>query len=476
MSRRTAVILIVLGLVIAGAGYGVWYKLFREVPQRFATIEEYYKYGSIGTEPEEGLPYWVWLVLPRAFAEFLPGPGGYQALGLNWEEGRETPVGLSKKVIGFPRVGINCAVCHSASYRTAPDAPTRVVPTGPMVRFDPQAYLRFLARCAQDTRFNADYLLPFIEYNVELSWLDKLLYRYLIIPRTREGLLEQAERMAWTWDRPRWGPGRIDPFNPVKFHPHLLGLDPEADDTIGNSDVMPLWAMAGQKGYSLHWDGLNTDLTEVVLSGAIGDGARPDSLPVDKLAELEEYLRHKAPPPYPFLERLDPVAVARGEAVFRAHCADCHGPDGTRTGTVIPQPQVGTDPHRLAMWTSEAARRYNRYAQGYDWDFDAFVKTDGYVAKPLDGLWLRAPYLHNGSVPTLADLLSPPDQRPEIFYRGYDVYLPGGSGFVHQGEAAAAQGFAYDTRLPGNGNAGHPFGSTLADGQKRDLIEYLKTL
>jgi len=47
----------------------------------------------------------------------------------------------------------------------------------------------------------------------------------------------------------------------------------------------------------------------------------------------------------------------------------------------------------------------------------------------LDGIWLRAPYLHNGSVPTLQDLLNPPNERPQTFHRGYDVFDPVKIGF-----------------------------------------------
>ncbi|MBB3189918.1 c-type cytochrome [Halomonas cerina] len=469
-------LLLALGAALAAFG---WYQLFREEPQHFDSVEAYYRYGSIGTESEEGLPYWVWRVLPGLFPQHLPGEGedeGYAALGIVWEEGEPTPVGFSLKTIGFPRIGINCAACHTATYRTAADGERRIVPTGPHQTFDPQAYLRFLGDAAADPDFTADTLLAAIQEETELSWLDRLLYRFLIIPRTRDGLREQAERFAWTEERPRWGPGRIDPFNPVKFHPDLLALDPAEDDTIGNSDIMALWAMDAQEGHALHWDGLNDSLTEVVLSGAIGDGARPDSLPVEALEELAAYLRHQRPPPYPFLDTLDRQMASRGEVLFEETCAGCHGPDGARTGTVIPQAEVGTDRHRLAMWTAEAAERYNAYAEEYPWDFDAFVKTDGYVAKPLTGLWLRAPYLHNGSVPTIEDLLRPTEQRPEVFYRGYDVYHPARLGFIHTGEAAKRYGFRYDTREPGNGNAGHEYGTELPAEDRDALVEYLKTL
>jgi hypothetical protein len=98
---------------------------------------------------------------------------------------------------------------------------------------------------------------------------------------------------------------------------------------------------------------------------------------------------------------------------------------------------------------------------------------------PLDGIWLRAPYLHNGSVPTLRDLLEPSADRPRVFYRGNDVYDAQRVGFVSE---HAAQGttkyFRFDTSLPGNSNAGHEgryYGTTLAPDDKDALVEYLKT-
>jgi hypothetical protein len=477
LSRRQRLllkILVAIFTIIVIVAAVIWYKFFREVPQHFASQEEYFKYGSIGTEEQEGMPYWIWLVLPRMFPEYLPESGGYHALGVAWEEGSETPVGFSKRTIGFPRIGINCALCHSATYRTSPTAQPQIVPTGPTVRFDLQGYLRFMSSCASDPRFTAKNILREIDYNVKLSWFDRQLYRYVIIPRTREALLRRKQRFLWTNERPPWGRGRIDPFNPVKYSPHVLKLSPQSDDTIGNSDIEPLWKMTDREGVSLHWDGLNTSLTEVVLSGAVGDGATPKSLPVAKLKGLESYLQAKEPPPYPF--DIDDQLAMQGADIFAKHCADCHGREGSRFRKVIPLREIGTDRHRLDMWTQEATRRYNNYAAGYDWDFDAFVKTDGYVAVPLDGLWLRAPYLHNGSVPTLEALLQPLAERPTIFYRGYDVYVTNGTGFIHEGPEAELHGFRYDTKVDGNGNQGHDYGTDLLADEKRSLIEYLKTL
>ena len=89
---------------------------------------------------------------------------------------------------------------------------------------------------------------------------------------------------------------------------------------------------------------------------------------------------------------------------------------------------------------------------------------------------MRAPYLHNGAVPTLRDLLEPVAQRPKLFYRGYDLYDPVKVGFITTGAEAERIGTRVDVSQRGNGNQGHEFGVDLAPAQKRDLLEYLKTL
>jgi hypothetical protein len=107
----------------------------------------------------------------------------------------------------------------------------------------------------------------------------------------------------------------------------------------------------------------------------------------------------------------------------------------------------------------------------------------GYLSPPLDGIWLRAPYLHNGSVPTLRDLLNPPEQRPVTFHRGYDVFDPVKVGFKEpepkpigpHGELRDRY-FLHDTRVRAEGNGGHLWGTQLSDDDKAKLLEYLKTL
>lgn len=469
-TRRFLIRLVVVAALLAAAGgVAAWYYLFRAVPTHFADAAENFKYGSIGTEPNEGIPYWVWVVLPRIFPDKLPGPGGYASLGLVWEEGREVPVGFSKKTIGFDRVAINCAVCHTASWRERPGGKPNLVFSAPAHQFWPQGYLRFLQACASDPRFNADRILREIGYVYELSAVERALYRYVLIPQTKQALLRQKEQFAPFNARTDWGRGRVDPFNPVKFS--ILGQP--VDETIGNSDIMPIWNMKARRGHRLHWDGLSGDFHEVAFSSAIGDGVRRKSVEHENTVRMLDWLDELPPPKYPF--PVDAPLAARGQAIYARDCAACHAPGGQRTGTVIPLAEVGTDRHRLDMWTQGASDAYTNYDGGY-WQFKTFKKTDGYASVLLDGVWLRAPYLHNGSVPTLADLFEPPELRTKLFWRGYDVYDQQRVGFVSTGPEAERAGTPFDTTRPANSNAGHLWGTALPAEDKRALIEYLKTL
>ena len=465
---RAAVRAIVLGVALSAAVL----TLVASGMSQSATIpeDEHFKYASIGTEQAEGLPYWIWQVLPRMFPDKLPGPGGYASLGILFEKGKELPVGFAKRDVGgTERIAINCAFCHTASVRRTADSQPMLIPGGPSHQTDPQGYVRFLQAAAADPRFTAGNVMAAIDELTDLSWLDSLRYRFFYIPAVKTALAKQQRDLAWMEKQPRWGRGRIDPFNRVKFS----YLRQPVDDTVGNSDMVPIWNMRPRRDMRLHWDGLGGPLREIVLSSALGDGATPKSIDLKSLERIENWLLDLRPPKYPF--PIDAALAASGEQVYAAECATCHAFGGQRTGKVIPLAEAGTDRNRLDMWTAGAAGAYNAYGEAYPWDFDAFQKTDGYVAVPLDGVWLRAPYLHNGSVPSLHDLLLPPDKRPTSFVRGYDVYDPDRVGFVSAGAEAERVGFKYDTSLRGNSSQGHVYGAGLPDDRKRALIEFLKT-
>ena len=112
---------------------------------------------------------------------------------------------------------------------------------------------------------------------------------------------------------------------------------------------------------------------------------------------------------------------------------------------------------------------------------DPYASLFSYKARSLNGIWATAPYLHNGSVPTLYDLLLPKkrdadpkdgEYRPDQFLVGSREFDPDRVGLRSSGY----NGFTFDTRRQGNSNAGHPYGTELDKEKRLDLLEYLKSL
>jgi mono/diheme cytochrome c family protein len=450
------------------------------VLKSFASDEEFFKYGSIGNDGAAGVPYKLWIAMPQVCANHLPpGAKGYEAFGFLWERGRNpvlgTPVGFSRAKVGVERVSINCALCHTTRARLSAEAEPQIYPGGAGNTIDIQSYQRFLTSCAVDEEFNADNLIPVMDQMVGLSAAEKLLYRFVLIPAVRKQLKKQGKDYAWTYQRPRWGPGRIDPFNPVKFT--MLRLSD--DGTIGNSDMLPLWNLAEREKRpwaTFHWDGLTTSLRDSVLSSMLGDGMVAKEYKPQSLKRLTDLVRNIPAPPSPHKPDGD---VAKGKELFDKNCAECHAHNGARAATIIPPAEVGTDIERDHMWTEAAVKAYTNYRRGYNWNFTGFRKVDGYLAGTLDGLWLNGPYLHNGSVPNLRALLDPPDKRPKAFLRGGDVVDGEKGGFVSPDcdpVKPPKDGFCYDTSLTGNSNTGHTFGTTLPEGEKKNLLAYLLML
>ena len=438
-------------------------------------IVEHFKYGVLGTEERAGVPYWIFRVLPIVFADKLPDrPGsGWEKLGFIQESpGHDRPIGTTRAAGFVELAGLNCATCHAGTIRDAPSSPRQVVLGMPANGMDLQGYARFLTACAQDPRFTASTLIEAVKrVNPDFGIFDGLVYRLFLVRRTRSGILDRARETSWFDARPPQGPGRVDTFNPYKA---MFGFNMSSDNTVGTADLPSLWNQRVRRGLWLHWDGNNDLVEERNKSAAIGAGATPESLDLAALGRVEEWILDLKPPAYP-AARIDQARAARGRAVYSAACASCHDIGASRVGQVTPLAQIGTDPERLRSFTPELVARMNTLGQGYPWRFTHFRKTEGYANMPLDGVWLRAPYLHNGSVPTLRALLFP-ETRPVEFYRAYDVYDWVDVGFVNTGPAAQREGVRFDTRAKGNANTGHLYGQELPPAQREDVLEYLKTL
>ncbi len=453
-------------------------------PVDYADDVQHFKYGSIGTDIENGIPLRVLRVLPRMFPEYLPEGStveDYTAFGMISEEGHTMPIGFSERRRFIDLAGPNCAICHVGSVRAEETSPPQIILGMPANTLDFFGFFQFLFDCAGDWRFTADRIIAEMEQDEPLNLIDQQIYK-LVVPFLRGQLLTRQARLSFLFEpeQPPFGTGRVDTFNTFKFDQfaeYYQGVEIDDSELIGIVDFPSIWNQRPREGLQLHWDGNNDSVHERNFSAAIAAGATRENVDIERMVRVEDWLWDFPAPEYPFA--IDQSQVQRGQEIFRQTCAGCHALGGARVGTVIPLADIGTDRHRLDSYTEQLRQAQIAYTAGYPWAFTHFRKTDGYAPMPLDGIWARAPYLHNGSVPTLQDLLQPADQRPQQFYTGDDVYLPDAVGFRHDVPTSNdRQLFLLDVQVPGNSNQGHSgatYGTELSPTDKAALIEYLKT-
>ena len=470
-------------LYFVGITLAFFYLVFPSVSNGtvdYAKIGDHFKYGSIGSESASGIPYRIWKALPELFADKLPGKG-YASLGFIQEEGHDLPVGFSNRRVFIDRVSLNCGVCHTGSVRDEAGAAPRIVTGMPANTMNLEGYTRFLLESAKDERFTVDNVMAAIEkVGGKLGFVERLIYSRVAIPQTKKELLIRAAKLTFLDRQPHWGPGRVDTFNPYKALQFNYPMDKLPDEEIvGTVDLPSIWLQRPREGMQLHWDGNNTSVEERNKSAALGAGVTPTTIDLPRIKRIEDWLLDFAPPAWPYA--IDRSLAALGRPVYQQHCAACHGENGRhfygeRVGRVVSIEEIGTDRHRLDSYTYDLLSSQSTLYAGYPWRFSQFRKTNGYASMPLDGLWLRAPYLHNGSVPTLRALLEPPENRPRTFYRGNDVYDRENVGFDSTtAEIGERRFFVFDTALPGNSASGHSYGVGLMTTEKNALIEYLKT-
>jgi len=503
LTRKRWIRCIVLLLVILAAAY---YLIFvNQYVVAYKDDVDHFKYGSIGSEPANGFPILVFKALPVMFRDEL-GPTGYRRFGMLYEtEQSELPVGMSRRIVtGVERVWLNCAVCHVGTYRiNVNDRPTYLygAPANNLRLFD---LLKFFLKVADDPRFTADNLIDTINSPAvggNLNVIDRLIYRYIVFPRVQAALQQLAQRVSFINRQADWGPGRVDTFNPYKAIQFNFPMDAAhiSDAELnGSSDFPSIWQQRPRDGMHLHWDGNNTSVDERNLSAALGAGVTPVTVDIDAIHRIRRWIWTLPPPAFPVPSAIDASKVDRGRELFAEYCAGCHGMKDTagsydydtnrypRLGQIELLAAIGTDRDRWASYTQNFSAAQNMLYAGYPWRFSHFSKTGGYANQPLDGIWARSPYLHNGSVPTLRDLLEPSvchadsPCRPAKWYRGGDILDTAKVGYRSDGYGYDVKDlFVYDTSVLGNSNSGHEgkaYGTELPAADKDAIVEYMKTL
>ncbi|GDY22211.1 hypothetical protein LBMAG56_35580 [Verrucomicrobiota bacterium] len=459
----------------------------------------------------------------------------FESYGLIPAPGDDTglPVGFSRLKApdhDFVLTGINCATCHSSqlTYR----GKTLHIDGAPNL-LDVEAFFRGVLGALEgvlkeDSADRVRFLFRFAYYNA--IELEKMAVAGASASKPGNGAkpaaehhdlllaflgerLKSAVRIVASFERQTpAGPGRADSFGIIR---NLL-MTEEVLGAPGN--FQPMTAPVSMPHLfhfgsftNLHWDGNTSTGVDRNYAQAIALGASFDpqtwassARPYD-IFTMEETARWLTTPAWPveIFGPLDDAKVTRGAALYRSQgCAGCHAREGWHKLEVL-----GTDPNRLVnyalpvnvrggrtesyatnLYTSAIAVKNKAYADNqvpvadqqkmnhwHDGVAPVWRETLalGYFTRPLRGLWATAPFLHNGSVPTLWHLLQPADQRPKKFAVGHREFDPVRVGHV---EAPAKVIWEFDTAISGNRNTGHEFGTRLTDTEKWDLIEYLKTL
>jgi mono/diheme cytochrome c family protein len=258
------------------------------------------------------------------------------------------------------------------------------------------------------------------------------------------------------------------------------------------SDPPPWWRV--HKKNALFYNGMargdHRGTMALATSVCVDDVARAKV--VDGMfKDIQAYVASLRAPVYP--RAIDPALAARGRAVFERDCAPCHGTyaardeDETYPNLLVPLDVIGTDPVVAEAGVVHAPQLVTWYNQSFYGGITRMEPNDpfpGYMPPPLDGIWATAPFLHNGSVPTVALVLDS-GARPRFWRRTdldsshFDEEALGWPWEAVDDPAAVPEderSLVYDTTQWSQSNAGHPFGDHLTARERRAVIEYLKTL
>lgn len=420
-------------------------------------------------------------------------------LGMTW--GEIAPVGGSKVMVA----NLGCAACHSGVTYAADGAPLKDRAMLGMANssLNLEAYTQALYVALRRHARSPELMDAVQELFPDVGWREQASLRFLVLPLARSRL-DDLEALGRPTPFPNGSPGSTNGVAALKsaLGTPLKGGGAGDKGFVSIPDLgARIWRTALLVDGAYHIPGSRmgkatrrADIDDRHLNSlaAIASfftipsmGVHPDDAQrgvKDVRAILSWMQTYRA---QPFPGKLDKLKARRGEAVYRGQCAACHGDYEWKSA----RPQlasfpnwigdVGTDRLRAATFDGALAKAVakTRYEGMIE------VRTgQGYAAPPLAGLWTSAPYLHNGSVPSLDSLLSP-QKRPAGFTVGGHAldYEAVGLRLDKRGSYPAgyrpfSTPYWFDTAVAGQGNAGHQQGSSLSEADKMALIEFLKLL
>ncbi len=518
---RISLISLISILLVATLGFlcleSTWAKTELKKP------EEAFFYGTIGTEL---MPLPAFKILPDLFPDQFQ-PAGQEAgdwieqfgfIRGNPSENEGLPLGFSisnlRPQSGAPApvkfVGFSCVLCHSSHIRKFEGDENHVITGMGTTSLDLFAWVdAFKSSLIDEERLTLDNIEQAYQskYDQDLSLVEKT-----VISAWLSGARQQVITSLPKWGQPHSGqdlrnyrlevngPGRTQPFRElIRFTMNR--------PAVSDKSYSKLPSLYEQKNRQWgQFDGSIFDRLSRSVLASVAAGANPDNLLVPEIAHnvvnALQYTLDLPGPKYTEIfpeEKLqpNPQKVAKGRAVYRQNCITCHGTPqsedgswspGKLQGLLTPIEEIQTDVERL---------NYPYYDELPDAVIDFFpdghpfqpqrenirpgVKgnTKGYINAPLEAVFARAPYLHNGSVLTLAELINLKPRR-DIFYRGDNLYDPVDVGLTSPTEPDEKRYYKFDTHLLGNSNQGHNYpwtyqGPGWDQEALEDLLEYLKT-
>lgn len=486
---------------------------------------------------DAGLPLLVFQLLPAAFPEIWhgkwmeeiglfahPDPQHFLPYGFSWTQHPHKPEALSQeKGARLPLVNFTCASCHTGRVRL-PSGEVRILVGAPSTQMDLSRWRSKLAQTVSDPRFNAQHMQSILDSKPIGS----------LYPDARFLEQEKSDRREFAWQAEplleQVKKNVLLTHNSIHEYLGVMGYEPttlpfldrgslgQLEGAFGSaiSKVLPReWAqlpvaerqqqladylppkrtvvdipsvwLQRDKRYG-QWDGNIESKILRNLGAELGVVPDPSAVNYDNAVSTAKFIAQLPPPEWPF--PIDAVKAEAGRPIFERICAGCHRPEAEPVSLSL----IATDPARaygltpsgrltLSRLIVEACRDTNEAECKIPADqvIADRSRRPGYVPPTLRGIWARAPYFHNGSVPTIAQVLQP-RLRAASFYRGRLDYDTKEMGFAWREAAPRTQ--LYDTRLSGYSNAGHSLGEVFFGGidfekdevSREALLEYLKTL
>ena len=524
LKRPFQIVLISLSALLLVVVFIFLYIESKWAQPRQMSKQEAFLYGPTGTEI---MPLVVFKVLPDMFPDhFQPAgknagdwvdqfgfnrgkPGVNEGIPLGFSLTNYRPKSGAPSPVPF--VGFSCSMCHVSQIRRVGKDPVLVHGMG-NYSVDFIAWVDAVRSAVLDEqRMTVDEVAKAYQqkFNTPLSFAERAMVQ-VWLPGSRNFFKDNLAK----YDAPFTGKDlrdpRLMPNGPARTQPfrNLVRIVLDRPATSGDNAYckVPTLYEQGNRVWGQYDGSVGNRLSRSVLA-AIATGATIENLIIPDVSQgvigAVDYTVDLKGPRYADLfpeeaAKLDTQKVERGRQVYMQSCAGCHGSrnsttglweNGQRTGEVVPIEEIKTDAERVSFRYNDSLTDslYTFFPNGHplrpkreDMRPGPAGTTRGYINSPIESVFARAPYLHNGAVMTLAELINLKPRRA-VFYRGANWYDPIDVGLSSPDKPEPFIYYLFDTSARGNSNRGldYPWayqGAGWNQASLEDLLEFMKTM